>query len=720
MPNFQWYCSRAANMTVAEMIYRFNCLLKSQQERLPAPLSPWISGADVDGGSRAFWRNTAATPTIWSTGPGAAFTEKFPREAKALRKRADEIVAGRLVLFGHEEVEWSRHPEWHRDPISHALWPRNQFYSSIDFRAGGAKCIWEPARHQHLATLAQAFAVLGDSRYRHYIYDQLQHWLENDVVARGVHWTSGIEIALRLISWHWIIACAPPDKDHECFRREWSAAIINSGTYLSRHLSRFSSANNHLVAEAVGLITASVLVPFWRTAARWRSLGWRILEEEVERQIHPDGVPAEQATHYLGFVIDLLLTARAVDPCWQSTHAINERLQRAGEFMLACSNDALELPVIGDHDSGYAFLAAGVPLDLRGRLGVLASIFGRGDFKSAAGPLTAAAWLFLTAAQRAQFDETAAKQTQLPSREFRFGGYSILRSAAENRPIIVFDCGPLGYPSIAAHGHADCLSFTLSLKDRWFLVDPGAYVYHEERVWRDYFRSTRAHNTLCVEGADQSRQTGPTMWGARARASHVAFKREGLCDWVEGEHDGYNKRSRPSIHRRGIALCRSAYIVIVDRLSCERKTQVSITFQFAPEAQVRLADSTIHANLADAELTLFPLFESSISIVKGRTDPPAGWVSPQFRLKHPAPAALINAGAQDDTPLVTVIWTGSAPLPILDQRREGQHLTISLRTAEWNDELVIRPSANRQQSMFVAFNGGVTRDTSEALRVCAV
>ena len=81
------------------------------------------------------------------------------------------------------------------------------------------------------------------------------------------------------------------------------------------------------------------------------------------------------------------------------------------------------------------------------------------------------------------------------------------------------DAGPLGFLSIAAHGHADCLSLLLSVSGKELLVDPGTYCYHTEREWRDYFRSTAAHNTVRVDGVDQSQIAGAFLWAEKAEAS---------------------------------------------------------------------------------------------------------------------------------------------------------------------------------------------------------
>ncbi|MBM4258475.1 MAG: hypothetical protein FJ147_21580 [Deltaproteobacteria bacterium] len=115
---------------------------------------------------------------------------------------------------------------------------------------------------------------------------------------------------------------------------------------------------------------------------------------------------------------------------------------------------------------------------------------------------------------------------------------------------LLFDCGNLGSQSIAAHGHADALSFTLRAFGQHIFVDPGTYDYFRYPDWRDYFRSTCAHNTLMVDARDQSEMLGPFLWGRRAEARCVSWEPRPNGGRVIGEHDGYAQLADPVIHRR--------------------------------------------------------------------------------------------------------------------------------------------------------------------------
>ena len=110
-------------------------------------------------------------------------------------------------------------------------------------------------------------------------------------------------------------------------------------------------------------------------------------------------------------------------------------------------------------------------------------------------------------------------------RAFPEGGYYVLAAdrGGEDELVVVFDAGPLGLAPLYAHGHADALSFWLSYGGHEFLIDPGTYCYTNHTAWRAYFRGTAAHNTVRVDGEDQSVATGPFLWShvAHCQVDHV-------------------------------------------------------------------------------------------------------------------------------------------------------------------------------------------------------
>ena len=116
----------------------------------------------------------------------------------------------------------------------------------------------------------------------------------------------------------------------------------------------------------------------------------------------------------------------------------------------------------------------------------------------------------------------AGAAPHLDVRSFHDGGYAVVEGHAGRAPMrALFDAGPLGFGPLAAHGHADALSLLLRMGED-LLVDPGTGSYHGDPEWREALRGTRAHNTIEVDGLDQSEPRGLFLWGRKAEAHLVA------------------------------------------------------------------------------------------------------------------------------------------------------------------------------------------------------
>ncbi len=102
------------------------------------------------------------------------------------------------------------------------------------------------------------------------------------------------------------------------------------------------------------------------------------------------------------------------------------------------------------------------------------------------------------------------------------------------------DGGPHGYLSIAAHAHADALSVEVRYGGVDILADPGTYCYHGEPEWRSYFRSTIAHNTVELDGQNQSGDGGPFLW-----LRHANGRETGVRDAGDGRRVDRGARRLP-------------------------------------------------------------------------------------------------------------------------------------------------------------------------------
>ncbi len=577
---------------------------------------------------------------------------------------ADRILEGTIPAYGHTTFEIGASPDWNRDPESGALWPLS-FWADVDFRfddrLGDPRAVWEVNRHHHLVTLARAHFLKGRDVYAEAVWTHVKTWIEICPPYHGINWSSALEIGLRLISWGMALDIIGETGSEPSDARELAVSVSLQAEHLCDNLSVYaSSRNNHLIGEAVGLLAAGAAFPYLTGAREWERKGRKHLEREILAQVSPDGVSREQTLHYQAFVIEFALVAMAAARALGTplSPSLTERVGKMGAFLTCAGGESGVPPSIGDEDGGRAYdladardrqcaraaacaaLAAGrpVPPSIRALdLEPVLWLFGPGAVLS---------WLG-TKELGGQRDAGRVAPAAFPE-----GGYFIPTGAGQHG---VIDCGPLGYQSIAAHGHADCLSIALAHDGAWVIVDPGTYCYHREPRWRNHFRGTAAHNTVVLDGADQSEMLGPFMWGRRARPEQLAWTSAPDFDYFEGAHDGY-VTTHGVRHRRSVIFGRRGYWIVVDSLEGSGTHDIAATFQLATgfravgerqrderSAGMRPDDRTfVDADGRGLWLAAWLPDGIGLDVVQGREEPPGGWISDGFGAKAPAPAIVAS------------------------------------------------------------------------------
>jgi hypothetical protein len=584
-----------------------------------------------------------------------------PGVALALIDAADRILAGEWTVMGANRPD-SADPDWFLDPLSGIRAPSDVLGFRINHRdehiTGNIKQVWEMSRHHHLTVLAAAWWLTEDEKYAQNVAAQLRSWWAANPFLTGVHWTSGIEAGVRLISWVWIRRLLDSwPKAGDLFENDDDAVrqIRWHQEFLAAFPSRGSSANNHVLAEAAGSLAAACAFDWYGRSAQWRREAAALLERELDSNTYESGLNRELATDYHRFVIELALTAgveadAAGHPLSDQTWSTIGRMLDAGAAIL---DRAGRPPRQGDGDEGRGLVVDDPELDgWAVALGSGAALLGTPRWWPDFTPSVQSVVIGATGIRR-----SVPRLEQRPS-AFTDAGCVILRSRPEDGEEIWcrFDTGPHGFLSIAAHAHADALSIELRHGGVEILSDPGTYCYHGQPAWREWFRSTSAHNTVKIGGVDQSESGGPFMWTTHANA--VDLIRGGTAGPVRcwgAQHDGYQRLSTPVTHRRYVGVdSHDRSVTIVDRLlakNADRSSSelpVSMTWQFGPDISVDLDDHQATLSwIADgreqqARVLLPPMLEWTLHC--GETEPIAGWYSPGFAQRVPAPS-LIGAGS---------------------------------------------------------------------------
>ncbi len=604
-----------------------------------------------------------------------------------IMKHADAVCREAFEILGYGKLSFGSPINWQFDAVSgQRIAPAHGSrirYLETD-KVGDSKVVWELNRHQWLLDLGQAWRFTGDARYAECFARLVRHWMNRNPPGFGVNWSSSLEVAMRMISWCWALflfrgaAAFTP----ELFRRMLAWIQVHA-RYVERNLSRYFSPNTHLTGEALGLFYAGTLLPELEGARRWKALGQEILVEELDRQVLPGGVYFEQSTCYQFYTVEMCLhfiilaeRNHVAIPASVSIH-----LGRMVEFLLQLRRPDGTMPQIGDADGGWLLpLLRREPGDFRGLFATAAVLLSNPRFAWAAWNIADGAhgsdagvescWLLGSQAFAGSSSPDPGPDLQpLPPppealRCFREGGYVVMRSGWDKRAHhLIFDTGPLGCGVSGGHGHADLLSVQCSAWGENYLVDAGTFCYTADAAWRRFFRSSQAHSTVTVDGRGQAEPDGPFSWHHRPSARLLnCTSTPGLC-LAEAEHDAWDSLEDPVIHRRRVLFVDSRYWLIIDDLGGRAEHRIDLRYQFAPMPAEVEDDGWVRARGSHSALLIkaFSSIPLATTIARGQLVPPAGWYSPNYGQKIPAPALSFSAAARLPLRVVTLLCPVSDP-----------------------------------------------------------
>jgi hypothetical protein len=648
----EWYFHRLQMMSAHELIWRISDFTRQQRWRRhqvapgsQEPSSRWgrLRPATVEDPPQ--FTATLATGAL-STVPATARDE--------VTAVADEVLSGDWAVLGVLRLDLED-PDWFLDPVSGIRAPQAVYCFRTDHRdtrvTGNVKQVWELSRHHHVTVLAAAYALTRNEEYAERAAQHLCSWWRENPFLSGVHWTSGIEVGLRLIAWVWTRRLLEGWKGVSALFEDNDAALQQiwwHQRYLAAFRSRGSSANNHVIAEAAGQLIAALAFPWFRESDSWRVGAASLLEAELKRNTFRSGVNRELAFDYHGFVAELAVLA-AVEADHAGRPLSDRTWQILGtmlDVVASVVDVRLRAPRQGDSDDGKALLLASPESNRWASLLSLGGIlFGTPDWW----PLSEPDAFSTLVASMGRQHQRPGYRSRRPS-HFGDAGLTIMRSAPGDGKEIWCRCdgGPHGFLSIAAHAHADALSVEVRHDGIDILADPGTYCYNSEPRWRSYFKSTLGHNTVELGRRNQSESGGPTLWVRHAQTQllEVRSDEDGRIGHWSAEHHGYAALDPPARHRRTVELSSAnRTIEILDEVRSGGGHQIRVVFHLGPE--VRAALKSFEVDLSwkseDESIAAATLYLPSAlrwSLVQASDDPVLGWYSGSFGQKEPCITVL--------------------------------------------------------------------------------
>ncbi len=626
----------------------------------------------------------------------AQYWELFPDAVVTELAEARRLAAHRFTLLGHTVAHGER-IAWSLDPVSGREWGRG-FSLDIPYRGaerlGDIKLPWELNKHQYFFTLGKAAWLTDDPAPAEEIVQQIDHWIEDNPYQRGVNWISALEAGTRAVSW---IMAYPfyADRCDASFLRRLVRSLAQHMLFVEGHLSTGRFTNTHLIGEAAALVAGGLFLDC-RWSRLWLEKGLALLEEEMESQVTADGVHRERSVAYHRFCLDHyhLVNGFLATNGYSLSEAIRQGMERMTEFLMDVLHPDGGAPAFGDGDDARGlWFQADCPADYRSLLALGAVLFARGDFKMmAGGPTEEVLWLSGEEGVT-KFRELRAVPPEHTSKAFPDGGYYVMRSGwAASDPMLVFDCGPIGYGP-AGHGHADALSFQLYAQGYPFLVDSGTFSYNLDYGWRDAFRSTRAHNTVVVDGQEQSVPGDRMSWKTMAWTRCHGWLSTRWFDLADGEHDGYRRLPDPVRHRRIVVFLKPDTWWVLDRLEARGRHDLEILLHLRPDCVVEAGEGApciILRSPGGARLPIWLLGKANEphlpEILVGSEEERGAWFSPGYGTRVPTRALRVRSEFVEQGTLATCFSTSKQIVP--RYMEQGGAFYCGIGRGQGNEEIL--------------------------------
>ncbi|MDI6781758.1 MAG: alginate lyase family protein [bacterium] len=704
--------SKLQKMSVAEITFRCSGLFCELAERIAqyAEAGKLCSyGTDVAFFQKIALKEKSADGLLnhMRTRQGVAFfvdehnkpsmletiNKQYPRYIQQAIESGDKICRHEFSFLGIE-AKYENNISWTKDPVGLKAWPM-KFYADVnisDKNIGDVKHVWELNRHQFFVDIGKAYWLSGDERYAQKFFALVTSWIDDNPYNTGVNWTSALEVAVRGISWLWAYNFCL----HSSFLTpEINLKILKSfyqhAQYLERHLSIYSSPYNHLIGELSALFMIGTVFPEFKEAMGWREKGWKMLEDEIEKQFHQDGGIVEQATFYHHFTLGFYLMSallRKMNGC-QVSDRVLKGIEKAMEFSMYMTRPDGLIPMIGDIDNARSIYIENPPMwNFSAFLSTGAVLFNRGDIKkiaqeyhSGSGFSEDSLWLLGMDGMK-KYQEIAAVYPEITSKALDKSGYYVMRSDwNRDSHYLCFDCGEIAdglfkdsTPS-AAHGHADLLSFELSAFGYPMIIDPGFYTYNGDERLHYYFRQTRAHNTIVVDEQSQAKEAGKMAWSNVPDYRLEKWITNNEFDLAIGSHDGY----KPVIHKRAVSFKKKGvspmfpeYWIIHDFLEGSGEHLVKSYFHFAPGVKAEIDGKTIVVRHPEKIGLVIQSMDSvngrdivtlGVDVIDTGDIPDGGWIAPGYGSLMFAPILRYQGMVKLPCEIVTAIYPFKGDVP---------------------------------------------------------
>ncbi len=436
--------------------------------------------------------------------------------------------------------------DWHIDFKSGYRWDKNSFYNQIQ-SSGNKKGVdiklpWELSRCQHFGILGNAFIITNDEKYANEIKNQIIDWINNNPYCCGVNWVCAMDVAIRISNWLLAIEMIKDSSaiNDRNFLKIFFKSINHHQEYLLNNLEwRSTLTSNHYLSDIVGLLFIASYFPHFKNSEKINKTYITKIEKEIFKQTYSDGMNSEGSTSYHRLVLELFAFSAIIAKNAKNKFSLNflARLKKMFNFTKYITKNDGKIPQIGDNDSGLFIKFFNRDLLDHSYLDDIYKEIFNANIND----------LYSNGEERVVEDS------------------GIFLYKDKNLYFLIYN-GENGQKGNGGHAHNDKLSFILEYKKKDIFIDPGTYLYTPIPEKRNLFRSTKSHNTVCVDNKEQNRFIDGYLFGMNHDCDNLIseFNLNDNGFYFNGQHNGYQRIDKKLIHQRTIKFSKSENIIYID------------------------------------------------------------------------------------------------------------------------------------------------------------
>jgi len=419
--------------------------------------------------------------------------------------------------------------------------------------------------------------------------------------------------------------------------------------------------HNWTTMEMDGLGLVGLTFPEFKMADEWVNYALKVMQEEINGQVYPDGTQTELSTktqwvslsRFESLVENFRNAGRSVPKSYLG------RLEEMYGYMAYSMRPDGHQPLNNDSDRE----------DLRPRVLKAAREYDRPD------------WTYI-----ATNGKKGSRPEGLPSEVFPWAGIHIMRNGWDKMSHwSFFDTGPFG----TGHQHSDKLHLSIHAFGRDLLVDGGRFTHQnyfsfDPAMWRGYFRSSFSHNLILIDGKGQ--KSGPFTTD-EPMDKGIEYLNKSAFDYARGTFSGgFNGVKGEVEHSRGVLYLRDNLWVVVDRISTDRPRDIKALWHYNPECNAKISKSNevVSNDQGKGNLRIVPAGEIpwNVSIVSGKTEPyKQGWYSETYGKKEANPTAVYETSINGDITFAWVLLPARGKVPevkakLMDSEQGEVRITV--------------------------------------------